>query len=143
MKKILAFLVAAVIFTFLTACSSSTPGQGHAARPVVAVGSLNKEAPVSWNGTWKAEGMSAVISDNLITISIVDKDTSSLYWQGDWDSSKPATDGTDMVSIGDVAAMNASMLGSQDDKKAFSFEDDELKFSFSMMGTTKLIRLKK
>jgi len=142
MKKSIASIIAICTIAFLSACSSpAVEDAASVAAPVAVV--TTTEAPVSWNGTWKAEGMSAVIKDNLITINIVSPDTTSLYWQGDWDMSKPAKDGTDMVSIGDVAAMSASMLGSQDNKKAFSFENDELKFSFSMMGTTKTIRLKK
>ena len=141
MKKIVVSIVAVCSFALLSACSSPAEDAASVAAPVAVV--KTTEAPVSWNGTWKAEGFSAVIKDKVITISIVSPDTTSLYWQGTWDSSKQAKDGAEVVSIADVEALSMSMLGSQDETKAFAFSDDELKFSMSMMGTTKTIRLKR
>lgn len=142
MKKFVVSIVAVCSFAFLSACSSpAAEDAASVAAPVAVV--KTTEAPVSWNGTWTAEGFSAVIKDKVITISIVSPDTTSLYWQGTWDSSKQAKDGAEVVSIADVEALSMSMLGSQDETKAFAFSDDELKFSMSMMGTTKTIRLKR
>lgn len=138
MKKFIAICAAVA---FLSACSSTAAESNHGgvARPAAVV----TEAPVSWNGTWSADGFSAVIKDNLIVINIVSTDTSSLYWQGTWDQSKKAKDGAEIVSIADVKALSVAMLGSQDKTKDFSYVDDELKFSMSLMGTTRTVRLKK
>lgn len=138
MKKFIAICAAVA---FLSACSS--PAVEDAASVADPAAVVTTEAPVSWNGTWKAEGFSAVIKDNLIIINMVSPDSSSLYWQGTWDSSKKAKDGAQIVSIADVEALSMSMLGSQSETKAFAFSDDELKFSMSLMGTTKTVRLKK
>ena len=138
MRKSIASIIAICTIAFLSACSS--PAVEDASPVAVA---KTTEAPVSWNGTWTAEGFSAVIKDKLIVINMVSPDSSSLYWQGTWDSSKQAKDGAEIVSIADVEALSMSMLGSQNETKAFAFSDDELKFSMSLMGTTKIVRLKK
>lgn len=138
MKKFIASIIAICSIAFLSACSS--PAVEDASPVAVA---KTTEAPVSWNGTWTAEGFSAVIKDKLIVINMVSPDSSSLYWQGTWDSSKKAKDGAEIVSIADVEALSMSMLGSQDKTKAFAYDGSELKFYMSLMGTTKIVRLKK
>jgi hypothetical protein len=142
MKKLVASFAAVISFALLSACSS--PAAEDAA-PVAAPAAVvtTTEAPVSWNGTWTADGFSAVIKDEVITISIVSPDSSSLYWQGTWPASMKATDGVKYVSKADVEALSMSLLGSQDKTKDFTFKNDELTFSMSMMGTTRTVRLQK
>lgn len=142
MKKLFVFLLVLISAMFIAGCSSPAVDD---ATPVAkpAPVTTTTEAPVSWNGTWTADGFSAVIKEDVITISIVDKDTSSLYWQGTWDAAAKAKDGVKVVSNADVDALSMSMLGSQDKTKEFTYSDDELTFSMSMMGTTRTIRLTK
>jgi hypothetical protein len=98
------------------------------------------KAPVSLNGTWKADGFDATVSDNSIEVNIVDdkSETSSLYWKGTF----PV--GSDkVVSEADTEALASSMLGSQDDTKEFTVKDDEISFKITIMGTSKVVHLKK
>lgn len=120
--KFAALLAALILAPFaLTACNNSA-----------------NAGPTTTNGIYKADGFEATVSDNAIQVDIVDGDTSSLYWKGTF----PST-GENVTSDGDVEAMSGSMLGSQDKTKTFTIKDDELSFKFSMMGTTKTIKLKK
>lgn len=150
MKKSLATLIAVCSIILLSACSS--PALDDAAAEAQAPAAVaTKEVPVvaakafSWDGTWvtNPKAFSAVISGKLITISIVSTDSSSLYWQGTWDAAAKATDGTKIVSNADVEALSSSLLGSQDKTKTFTYANDEITFSMSMMGTTKTIRIKR
>ncbi|QGN58859.1 hypothetical protein [Nostocoides sp. HKS02] len=126
MRKFIAVLTALLVLPFaLSAC-------GPTNSPVKA------EKAVSLNGTWKADGLEAVIAENSVEIHIVDKDTSSLYWKGTFPT------GSDTVtSVADKEALSSSMLGSQDAEKVFTIKDNEITFKMSMLGTTKTIHLKK
>ena len=92
----------------------------------------------SLNGTWKADGFEAVIADNSIEVNIVDQDTSSLYWKGTF----PAGSET-VTSEADTEALSESMLGSQATTKIFIVKDNEISFKITVMGTSKVVHLKK
>lgn len=102
-------------------------------------------APYSWNGTWVTDPqfMEAKIVGNLITVNIVTEDSKSLFWKGTWDPAAKATDGTTIISKADVEALSGSIMGSSEKTKPFTFNNDELTFEFSMMGTTKTVRIRK
>lgn len=93
----------------------------------------------SMNGTWKADGFEAEVSDNLIEVNIVDQDTSSLYWKGTF----PQQQGEKITSEADVDALSESMLGSQDLTKEFTVKGGEISFKITIMGTSKVVHLKK
>jgi hypothetical protein len=125
-RRLLVLVTALLLAPFLiSACGSDSAPTSEA-------------KPASLNGTWKAEGLEAVIADNRIEINIVDEDTRSLYWKGTF----PAG-GATVTSAADTEALSASMLGSQDSTKDFTVKDDEITFKMSMLGTTKTIRLKR
>lgn len=113
------FVTIALIFA-MGACSS---------------GSASTPSP---NGTYKADGFEATVSDNSIQINLVDNDNSTLYWKGTF----PAT-GENVTSDGDVEAMSQSILGSQDKTKTFVVDGDKITFKISMMGNTRTVHLKK
>jgi hypothetical protein len=148
MRKFLFFIAAVFALTFfLTACGKAE----EKATPVPVVATTEatpvevepskekpvKEAPVSLNGEWVDEIFVAVISNDSIVINIVDEETSSLYWKGTF-----SAEGKDVTSVADRDALDASMLGSQDDEKVFTIKDDTISFDFTMMGTTKAVHLK-
>lgn len=91
-------------------------------------------------GAWESQDgdMTADVTDNSITIFWISDDSKSLYWKGTFDASKDVN-----VSKADTKALDASLLGSQSSEKTFSYEDDELTFSLSVMGTEKTVALKK
>lgn len=136
MKKLIALLAVVLIALSLSACQSSGSGS-DAGKPVTSSAPI-KETPVSLNGSWKAEGIEAVVSVDSIEISIVSTNSKSLYWKGTFVS------GTDKVtSVGDREALDGSMLGSQDSNKIFNVDGDKITFEISMLGTTKTVRLEK
>lgn len=90
------------------------------------------------NGTYKADGFDATIQDNNIEVNIVDGDTSSLYWKGTF----PSRD-KNVISEADTEALAGSMLGSQDKTKTFTVENGEVSFKITIMGTSKIVHLKK
>lgn len=136
MKKFIALLAVVFVGISLSACQSSVNGSD--ASPSKTSASATKEAPVSLNGTWKAEGFEATVADDSIVINIISTDSKSLYWKGTF----PA--GTDKVtSVADREALDSSLLGSQDSYKVFLVNGDRITFGMSMMGTTKTIKLEK
>ena len=143
MKKLVALLAIIFVGISLSACQSSGSGSdakssSSAPTASVAPAAPTKEAPVSLNGVWKADGFEAVVDSSSIKISIVSADSTSLYWKGTFAS------GADKItSIGDREALDASMLGSQDANKVFNIDGEKITFKISMMGTTKMIKLEK
>jgi hypothetical protein len=140
MKKLISLLAVVLVAISLSACQSSGSGSDASKAPTSSVASSapTKEAPVSLNGSWKAEGLEAVVDADGIEISIVSADSTSLYWKGTF------VTGTDKItSIGDREALDGSMLGSQDSDKVFNIDGDQITFKMSMMGTTKTIKLQR
>lgn len=142
MKKLIALLAVVFVGISLSACQSSDSGSDAnktvTSSVTTASSAPTKEAPVSLNGSWKAEGFAATIAADSIEINIVSTDSESLYWKGTFPS------GTDKItSVADREALDASLLGSQDSDKVFNIDGDKITFKMSMMGTTKTIKLKK
>ena len=140
MKKLIALLAVVFVGISLSACQSSGSGSdaSNPASKTVATSAPTKEAPVSLDGTWKADGFTATIASNSIEIHIVSTDSESLYWKGTFPS------GIDKItSIADTEALSMSLLGSQDSEKVFSIDGNKITFKMSMMGTTKTVKLKK
>ena len=142
MKKLIALLAVVFVGLSLSACQSSDSGS-DANKTATSVSSATssiptKEAPVSLNGSWKAEGIEAIIDADSIEISIVGDDNTAVYWKGTFKS------GTDKItSIGDREVLDGSMLGSQDSDKVFNIDGDKITFTMSIMGTTKTVKLER
>ena len=131
-KKISVLVLLLISVVSLTSCGSSS-------KPKTA------SVPFSWNGSWSTNPsfMSAIITDDVIKINIVDNGSTSLYWKGSWPTATTASDGAQLVSNADTEALAASIMGSQSSKKTFTYADHELTFEFTMLGTTKTVHLKK
>lgn len=104
--------------------------------------------PVDLSGKWTtvnssdpAFEMSAVVADNVMEIMWVHEDTRALYWKG----SAPdiINSGEIFVSEGDTKAMDASLLGSLDSTKPFTYEDNQLRFDLTVMGITQTIKMER
>lgn len=137
MHKLVALLAALVIPFALTGCGASETTGGTQSGTTTEAQAETK-APASLNGTWRAQGLEAVIADNSIEINIVGDDTRSLYWKGTF----PAGDES-VKSMADTDALSSSMLGSQDAEKVFTVKDDQIDFEMSIAGTTKTVHLQK
>lgn len=106
-----------------------------------ACGGPSSSDPDSLSGIWKSDSpsMTAHISNNQIEIDLTGDGSSALYWKGTIPAS--AVNGSQLVSDGDTAAMDASLMGSGDDSKQFVYKDGKLQFAFSIMGVTRTIEL--
>lgn len=151
-KVVLAFCAAIMFMGFIAACSSAKHGGIQVLTPNGTVVSISEatKAPVqhstdSWNGLWKSDPalFEATISGNLITINIVDKDSSSLYWKGTWDPKTPMTNGSTCISKADTVALENSLMGSTNPTKEFTYSNHILSYDFTMLGTTKTVHLSK
>ena len=77
-----------------------------------------------------------------IEINWVSPDTTSLYWSGSF--TPPTTAGDySWTSQGNKDKMSQSLLASQDDTKDFKYENGEITYKASAMGTTTTFHLKK
>jgi hypothetical protein len=105
---------------------------------------------VDMNGTWTQTSsgfstinMTATINDGEISIDMSNGNLSGLYWKGTFPVSSIMSNGFTTTSVGDVAAMNSSMLASLDKTKTFSYKDGDLSYSFSMLGMTTTVHMKR
>jgi hypothetical protein len=151
--------VALVAALSLTGCSSSTSpnssnpdsNAGSSSAPAEETTPEAAAAP-DLAGTWKQTNsgsddayQAAVITADTITINWVSDggDTESIYWVGTFtpptDDASPYT----WTSTRDAAATDSAMLASTDGSKDFTFEDGEVSYKASAMGTTTTVRLEK
>jgi hypothetical protein len=104
-------------------------------------GTSHKDATMtSFDGQWHAKNFDATINGNSIEIQLKYDDSSSLYWKGSFPQD---TDVREITSVADKAALENSILGSQDSTKVFTIDGDNIVFEMSMLGTTRTVHLKK
>lgn len=110
------------------------------------------EQPADLTGTWKQTNsgstdswMEAEITADTITVQWVSDngDTKSLYWKGSYNAPDKAGDWK-WTSQGDTAAMQASLLGSQDATKDFTYtKANGVSWETTAMGTTTVVKTAK
>ena len=146
MRKYCVYTVVCAVFYIVgvllltTGCSTGTPvtevsgNQRVTSTPSATVETTEAptKEPVSLEGSWSAEGVKAVVSDGIITVNIIDGDTSWLFWKGTF-TSKTGT----VLSNGDRDALDSSMMGSTETQKPIKVNETTIEFDFSMMGATK------
>lgn len=105
--------------------------------------------PVHFDGTWSAQVNAstfvATIANDTIEIQWQNNDSSGLYWKGSFPRPLNASKGGsfDVLSIGDTAAMQESLLGSGDTTKTFTYENRTLNFQMTVLGVTQTVHLEK
>jgi hypothetical protein len=131
-NRILAVILATLMgATLFGGCSSASPE--------------NSAQQTSLNGTWTGEAdgaaFTATVNADRVKLDMKLRDTSGLYWAGSFKSlvNGPAT----IKSDGDTEILSKSMFGSLDKTKSFTYEDDAIKFSFGIAGTTRDVTLTK
>ena len=72
-------------------------------------------------------------------------DTKSLYWAGTVDPTdgKTVDDVFAWDSVNDTDQTSKALLASGDETKAFTYEDGQISYEASAMGTTKTVRLER
>ncbi|KIU03347.1 hypothetical protein [Frigoribacterium sp. MEB024] len=103
-------------------------------------------------GTWKQTNsgsddayQAAVITGDTITVNWVSDggDTESIYWVGTFTPPPDDASACTWTSTRDAAATDSAMLASTDDAKDCTFEEGEVSYKASAMGTTTTVRLEK
>ena len=133
-RKTIATAVAGLLILGLGACGNAS------------------DAKTADTGTWKQTNsgstdswMEAEITADTITVQWVSDngDTKSLYWKGSYNAPDKAGDWK-WTSQGDTAAMQASLLGSQDATKDFTYtKADGVSWETTAMGTTTVVKTAK
>jgi hypothetical protein len=104
------------------------------------------------SGKWKQtnsksedDWQEAIIEGDIIEIYWVSDggDTKSLYWAGTYEAPAEGIKTYSWDSVNDHEKTNGSMLASSDDTKTITYEDGELSYEVSAMGTTSIVRLQK
>ena len=166
MKKIVAIAAAGALALALAGCSGAeekpateqpqtAPSEQQAAPQQDAPAKEEPKAEaLSLDGTWKSvdnesedSWQEAVIDGGTITIDWVSDggDTKSLYWAGTVDPTdgKTVEDVFAWDSVNDTKQTSKAMLASGDETKAFTYEDGQISYEASAMGTTKTVRLER
>ena len=149
-KKIISlFASAAMILALLTACG----GSGD-----TVVGSSNNDtadntpSPPDLTGEWKQVNsdsddsyQSATISGDTIEIYWVSEEdeSKSLYWAGTFIAPETAEEPYSWDSENDHERTDSALLASTSDTKTFTYENGEISYEASALGTTTTIRLEK
>lgn len=153
-RKPFAAITAALICFGLPACGSA--GQSESADKGAASSQQNekktepKPQPADLTGTWKQTNsnstdswMEATVTADTIEVYWMGTDTKSLYWKGTYTAPTEAGDWK-WTSQGDTDAMNASLLGSQDPTKDFTYNDtDGISWQTAALGTTVTVKTAK
>jgi hypothetical protein len=102
---------------------------------------------VTFSGPWQAKlndaTLNAVISGDGIEIHWVTSQTDAIYWKGTFPVPEHVTHGSvlTITSVGDTAAMENSLLASQNKTKDFTFDNGKLTFKMTVMGVTQTVAL--
>lgn len=107
--------------------------------------------PLDLTGTWIAPGESedswqeAVIDGSTITVYWVSDngDTKSLYWAGTYIAPEVAADTYSWDSENDHEQTDTALLASTADTKTFTYEDGQLSWEVTALGTTTTVHADK
>lgn len=152
-RAVAAALIAASFFVTV-GCTSSADGTTDA--PASETPSAEQDAPeeapepVSLVGEWTQTNANSdenyqaatITADAIEVYWIADGgDTRSLYWAGTAEVHADAGDSFSWDSVNDTSKTDGALLASGDDSKTFTYEDGELSFEVTAMGTTTTVRL--
>lgn len=145
MKKITAFLMAAIMGLTICACGSA-PANGESGQTQVPA------SPPDLTGEWKQVNsnsedawQAATISGSEIIINWVSDngDTKSLYWAGTFVAPTTPDEPYSWDSQNDKEQTSLALLASGDDTKTFTYANGQLSYEAGALGTTMTIRMEK
>jgi hypothetical protein len=123
--------------------NSSKPASSTmtAAVPAVEITPSTSSLNGKWAASLESSTMLATVTDDGIEIQWANGDTSALYWKGTFPV--PANHGAKFTveSEGDLHAMDESMLASEDLTKTFTYENNTINFSLTVIGVTTKVHL--
>lgn len=140
-KRAFALLFGGALALSLCACGEADTGGATSEEP---------QSPPDLAGVWTqvdaSDGDSyqqATISGDEITINWVAPDSTSLYWAGTYVSPTTADEPYTWTSENDTAKTGSALLASMDETKDFTYENGQISYEVSAMGTTTTVRLEK
>lgn len=144
MKKLIGFALASVMCLSLVSCGGDASTQGN--------GSASAPTPPDLTGEWKQTNsnsedswQSATIDDNTISVYWVSDngETKSLYWAGTFIAPTNTDEPYSWNSENDTEQTSAALLASGDETKTFTYEDGQISYEVSALGTTTTVKLEK
>lgn len=138
MRKILALLAAIVSISFLASCVHAH-GASSNKNPTTLVGEWHQvdSNPDGW--------FTASISGESIQVDLHGRDSRSIFWMGSFDTSHRPTGKFKVVSIPDPDArytMKHSLMASNESKKTFTYDNGEISFEFSALGSSTIVHMR-
>lgn len=144
MKNLSSIAFALVFFLFLASCGGDPSTQSNNQESEVSPPDLtgewtqvNSESEDSWQ--------SATISDDSITVYWVSDngDTKSLYWAGTYTAPENADEPYTWESINDTTQTSSALLASSAESKEFTYQDGQISYEVTALGTTTTVKLEK
>lgn len=147
-KRLAALTLLTAVAFGSTACSSGAntnePGSS-AAQPTT-----EAPKPVDLAGEWKQTNsnspdsfQTATITGDTIEVYWVATDTKSLYWAGTVVAPADASQSFTWDSANDTSKTESAIMASGDATKTFTYENGELSYEVTALGTTMTVRLER
>lgn len=138
-KKILSLILVISMLCYLSACGSANSSKAPTEPPNL-IGEW-KQVNSNSEDSWQA----ATIEGETITIYWVSNggDTKSLYWAGTYIAPTATDEPYSWDSANDHSQTGTALLASGDDTKTMTYENGQLSYSASALGTTTTVRLEK
>lgn len=147
MKKNILLLLMLGLSTFMVACGGNNSSQKNE-EDIESEISQEEDTSKSLEGNWeeKEKGDSyqaGYIHDDIIEIFWISDggDTKALYWSGSYTAPDNLDNGYSWDSINNKEKTATALLASGDDTKTFTYENGEIVYKASALGTTKTMHL--
>lgn len=140
MKKAFALILALSLLIALPACGGSPAGYDTPPEPPDLTGEW-KQVGGNSEDTWQ----SATITADYIEVYWVSDngDTKSLYWAGSFTAPTSADEPYTWESANDTEKTSMALLASTAESKAFTYENAQIVYEVTALGTTTTVRLEK
>lgn len=142
-KKILMLLLSlAMVFAFVACGDNDTPSET----------SEKNTQPPDLTGSWKQVNSNseesyqiATIQGDVIEVYWFDEetDTKSLYWAGTYVAPETPDEPYTWDSENDKEQTSTALLASGDDTKTFTYDDGQISYEVTALGTTQTVKLEK
>jgi hypothetical protein len=149
-RRVAAALAGLVLLGTLTACSAPSADADDPVASAATKTTAPKPVPVL-TGKWEQSNKKskdayqvATIKRDSIRVDWVSDggDTTSLYWAGSF-TAPTSADAYSWKSANDTAKTSKALLASPDKTKTFTYDNGEISYKVSALGTTTTVRLTK
>lgn len=87
--------------------------------------------------------MTAVVTNDNITITMTMSGTSGVFWDGTFDTQGVVSSPWNITSTRDAQAMSSDMYGSSEQTKTFTYNNGDLSYQFSILGVSTTVHMSK